>query len=134
MMIFVNLSVQSLERSREFWTALGFSFNPQFTDENATCLVIDEDHINAMLLVPEFFQTFTNRQIVDTSTSIESMIALSAESREAVDAMADAALANGGSPAGDAQDFGYMYGRSFLDPDGHHWDVTWMDLSAAPAG
>ncbi|MFT2815602.1 VOC family protein [Leifsonia sp. A12D58] len=131
-MIFVNLPVKDLDRSVEFWTALGYSFNPQFTDENATCLIIDDGHIYAMLLVHDFFKTFTPREIADTSKAVEVLIALSADSRDAVDALADKALANGGSVAGDAQDFGYMYGRSFLDPDGHQWEVNWMDLSAAP--
>ena len=132
-MIFVNLPVKDLGRSVEFWTALGYSFNPQFTDENATCLIIDDGHIYAMLLVHDFFTTFTPREIADTSKSAEVLIALSADSREAVDTLANTALANGGSVAGDSQDFGYMYGRSFLDPDGHQWEVTWMDVSQAPA-
>ena len=132
-MIFVNLPVKDLDRSVEFWTALGYSFNPQFTDENATCLIIDDGHIYAMLLVHDFFKTFTSRQIADPSTTVEALIALSADSREAVDTLADAALANGGARAGDPQDFGYMYGRSFLDPDGHHWEVNWMDITQAPA-
>ena len=132
-MIFVNLPVQDLERSVSFWTALGYSFNQQFTNEKGTCLVIDDGHIYAMLLVHDFFRSFTEREIADPATSVEALIALSAESREGVDELADKALANGGSPAGPAQDYGYMYGRSFLDPDGHHWEVTWMDLAQAPA-
>lgn len=131
-MIFVNLPVRDLETSVSFWTALGYSFNPQFTDENATCLVIDEGHIYAMLLVHDFFSTFTDRQIADTSTTVETLIALSADTREGVDELADKALAHGGSPAGATQDYGYMYGRSFLDPDGHQWEVTWMDMSQVP--
>ena len=131
-MIFVNLPVKELKRSVDFWTALGYSFNPQFTDENATCLIIDDGHIFAMLLVEDYFKTFTPRDIADTATSAEVLIALSADTRDAVDTLADAALANGGGRAAEPQDFGYMYGRSFLDPDGHQWEVTWMDLSQTP--
>ncbi|WP_022887051.1 VOC family protein [Glaciibacter superstes] len=130
-MIFVNLPVADLQRSVDFWTALGYSFNPQFTDENATSLIIEEDHIYAMLLTRDYFKTFTKKEIADSS-SAEVIIALSADSREAVDKLADTALANGGSVASDPQEFGFMYGRSFLDPDGHQWEVSWMDMSQMP--
>ncbi|RKN04081.1 VOC family protein [Streptomyces radicis] len=128
--IFVNLPVKYLERSKEFFTKLGYSFDPQFSDENARCLVIS-DNIYAMLLVEPFFKTFTHRQIADSSVSVEAILTLSADSREQVDELVDRALASGGSPAAETQDHGYMYGRSFLDPDGHHWEVMWMDMSAA---
>ena len=130
--IFVNLPVLDLKRSMDFWTALGYTFNEQFTNENAASLVIDEDHIYAMLLVPDFFKTFTKKEIADSST-VETIIALSAESRSDVDTLVDNALANGGSTAEEPQDYGYMYSRSFLDPDGHQWEVVYMDLSQAPA-
>ncbi len=128
--IFVNLPVNDLEKSKEFFTRLGYSFNPQFSDENAACLVIS-DEIFAMLLVEPFFKSFTKKEIADSRTSTEVMIALSAESREQVDDLTDKALAAGGQPAGDPQDHGFMYGRSFYDLDDHHWEVVWMDPAAA---
>ncbi|WP_181767482.1 VOC family protein [Streptomyces albidus (ex Kaewkla and Franco 2022)] len=128
--IFVNLPVNDLEKSKEFFTRLGYSFNPQFSDVNAACLVIS-DEIFAMLLVEPFFKSFTKKEIADSRTSTEVMIALSAESREQVDDLTDKALAAGGQPAGDPQDHGFMYGRSFYDLDDHHWEVVWMDPAAA---
>ncbi|HEY0015085.1 MAG TPA: VOC family protein [Longimicrobium sp.] len=124
--IFVNLAVKDLDRSVDFFTKLGFRFNAQFTDESATCMVIS-DHAYVMLLVHDRFKDFTKKQIVDSTTHTEVLVALSAESREAVDAMVNAALAAGGSPANDPQDHGFMYGWSFQDPDGHIWEVMWMD-------
>lgn len=130
--IFVNLPVKDLQRSIDFFTALGYSFNPQFTDENAACLVIDEDHVYAMLLTHDSFRRFTKKEVADTSTSTEAIIALSAESRDAVDALVDKALASGGSASNEPDDEGFMYGRSFQDPDGHLWEVFYMDMSAVP--
>ncbi|MCF6522699.1 VOC family protein [Streptomyces sp. JJ36] len=132
-MIFVNLPVQDLERTRAFFTALGFTFNPQFSDENALGMVIDEDNgIHAMLLLEPFFKTFTpkGKEIADATRTTETIIALSAESRAEVDDLAERALANGGSPANEPMDEGFMYGRSFQDPDGHVWEVVWMDPAA----
>ncbi|GAA1353882.1 VOC family protein [Streptomyces beijiangensis] len=128
-MIFVNLPVKDLEVSKAFFTKLGYSVNAQFTDENASSIVIS-DTIFVMLLKESFFQTFTKRTIADTATTVESLTCLSAESRDAVDELVDTALASGGSPAQETMDHGFMYGRSFLDPDGHHWEVVWMDPSA----
>lgn len=130
--IFVNLPVKDLERSMDFFTALGYSFNKQFTDENAACLVIDEDHVYAMLLTHDAFRRFTKKEVADTSTSTEAIIALSAESRDAVDALVDKALASGGSASNEPDDEDFMYGRSFQDPDGHLWEVFYMDRSADP--
>jgi predicted lactoylglutathione lyase len=124
--IFVNLAVRDLARTVDFFTKLGFSFNQQFTDETATCMIVS-DHAFVMLLVHDRFQDFTKKQIVDSTTQTEVLVGLSAESREAVDAMVHTALANGGSPAYDPQDHGFMYGSSFQDPDGHIWEVFWMD-------
>ncbi|MDQ1010907.1 putative lactoylglutathione lyase [Streptomyces sp. V4I23] len=129
-MIFVNLPVNDLETSKAFWSKLGYSFNPQFTDENAACLVIS-DTIYAMLLTKPRFKDFTKKEIADAAGSTEVILALSAESREKVDEFVDAALAAGGSPANDPQDYGFMYGRSFQDPDHHQWEVIWMDEEAA---
>jgi predicted lactoylglutathione lyase len=128
--IFVNLPVKDLKRSIDFFTTLGYSFNPEFTDENAGCLVIEEDHIYAMLLTHESFKRFTKKEIVDTTASSEAIFALSAESRDAVDGLVDKALASGGSASNEPDDEGNMYGRSFQDPDGHLWEVFHMDMSA----
>lgn len=128
-MIFVNLPVKDLETSKAFWSKLGYSFNPQFTDESAACLVFSES-IFAMLLTEERFKDFTKKEIADAATSTEAIIALSADSREKVDELVDAALAAGGSPSNDTQDYGFMYGRSFQDPDNHLWEVTWLDVEA----
>jgi len=130
--IFVNLPVKDLQRSVDFFTALGFSFDPRFTDENATCLIIDEDHIYAMLLTHDFFKNFTKKQIADATSSTEAILALSTDSREAVDDLVDKALASGGSAANEPDDQGFMYSRSFQDPDGHIWEVLSMDMSAVP--
>jgi len=126
--IFVNLPVKNLDKSKAFFQALGYSFNPQFSDENAGCLVISED-IYAMLLTEPFFKTFTKKEIADASRSTEAMVALSADSRQAVDELADKALAAGGTQVNDPQDYGFMYSRSFYDLDGHHWEFVYMDPS-----
>jgi predicted lactoylglutathione lyase len=124
--IFVNLPVKDLKRSVEFFTKLGYTFNPQFTDENATCMIIAED-IFAMLLVEKFFKTFTTKSIADAKTSTEAIVALSCESRAAVNRIADAALAAGAKQLREPQDHGFMYQRSFEDLDGHIWEHLWMD-------
>ncbi|HXV95958.1 MAG TPA: VOC family protein, partial [Gaiellaceae bacterium] len=124
--LFVNIAVTDLERAVVFFTGLGFEFDPRFTDETATCMLIGEDAY-AMLLVRERFQDFTQKEIADPAEQTEAILALSAESREEVDALADKALATGGSPANEPMELGFMYGRSFQDPDGHQWEVFWMD-------
>lgn len=131
--IFVNLPVKDLARTREFFSRLGYSFDSQFSNEKAACLVISED-IFVMLLTEPFFQSFTKKGIADAGTSTEVMIALSADSREAVDELADKALSAGGRSAGEPQDHGFMYARSFYDPDEHHWEVVWMDPAATGQG
>jgi predicted lactoylglutathione lyase len=128
-MIFVNLPVNDLEASKKFFTELGYSLNPQFSDENAASVVIS-DTIVAMLLTKPFYSTFTKKEIADSTKTSEVLIALSAESREKVDELVDRALALGGTPSGETQDHGFMYGRSFDDLDGHTWEVVWMDPSA----
>lgn len=127
--IFVNLPVKDLNKSVTFFTKLGFSFNAQFTDENATCMVISED-IFVMLLVEPFFKNFTKKEIADARKTTESIICLSAESREEVDEMVSRALAAGGTAPNEKQDQGYMYGHGFEDIDGHLWEVMWMDPAA----
>ena len=130
-MIFVNLPVKDLQRSTEFYTALGYGTNPQFSDENATNVVIS-DTIYLMLLVEPYFKTFTDRQVIDATTSIQTILALSAESRDEVDALVDRALAAGGTAPRGPQDEGFMYQRSFTDPDGHLFEILWMDPNAQP--
>jgi predicted lactoylglutathione lyase len=130
--IFVNLPVKDLSRSVEFFTKLGYSFNPQFTDETATCMNVGDDAY-VMLLTKSKFGEFTKKPIVDASNQTEVLLAISASSREGVDELADAALASGGSEANDPVDHGFMYSRSFHDPDGHVWEVMWMDEAAAEA-
>jgi uncharacterized protein len=127
--IFLNLPVRDLKRSIEFFTRLGFSFNPQFTDENATCMIVSEEAF-VMLLVEARFKDFTKKQICDTRTQTEGIFAVSAASRDEVDSLVKAALAAGGTPASDPVDHGFMYGWSFHDLDGHHWEVIYMDPSA----
>ena len=128
-MMFVNLPVKDLRKSVDFFTQLGFEFNPRFTDENATCMVVSEQAF-VMLLVEDFFKTFTDKEIADPVTTTEAIFALSAETRQEVDELVDKAVAAGGRPAGAVQDEDFMYGRSFQDLDGHLWELIWMDPSA----
>jgi predicted lactoylglutathione lyase len=127
--IFVNLAVRDLKRSMEFFSKLGFEFNQQFTDEKAACMVISEEAY-VMLLTGPFFKTFTKKEICGTSTHTEGLFALSCSSRAEVDELVKKAIAAGGSHAMDPQDHGFMYGWSFYDVDGHHWEVMWMDPKA----
>lgn len=124
--IFVNLPVKDLDRAVGFFAKLGFPHNPQFTDETAACIVISEE-IYAMLLTEPKFGEFTSKQIADASRTTEVLLALSADSREEADRLAEAAIAAGGREARPADDHGFMYGRSFEDPDGHIWEVFWMN-------
>lgn len=127
--IFVNLPVKDLNKSIDFFTKLGFEFDPQFTDENATCMIVNE-HAYVMLLVQDFFKTFTKKDISDATTQTEAILALSADSRQAVNDLVNNALGAGGSPANEPMDQGPMYGWSFQDLDGHLWEVMYMDPSA----
>ena len=124
--IFVNLPVKDLNKSMTFFKALGFSFNAQFTDETAACMVISDD-IYAMLLTHDKFKQFTPKAIADTSKTSEVLTCLSAESKDAVNKMADAALKAGGQRLREPQDYGFMYERSFQDLDGHIWEIMWLD-------
>lgn len=124
--LFVNIPVRDLQKSMEFFKKLGFSFNPQFTDEKAACMIVSGDAY-FMLLTEPFFKSFTKREVADTSRSTESMFALSCESRAEVDDIVRKAIDAGGSHAMDPMDQGFMYGWSFYDLDGHHWEVLWMD-------
>lgn len=132
-LIFVNLPVADLGRATAFFGALGFAFDERFTDESAACMVISHQAY-VMLLQHEKFAGFTPKPVADATAVTEAILAVSAESREEVDRLADAALAAGGTPATDAVDHGFMYYRSFHDPDGHMWEVTWMEPAAVETG
>lgn len=127
--IFVNLPVKDLSRSKEFFRKLGFTFNAQFTNGEAACMVISDD-IYAMLLRHEKFKDFTHKDIADATRTTEVLTALSLESRAKVDEMVNAAIEAGGTEARPAEDHGFMYGRSFNDLDGHIWEPFYMDPSA----
>ena len=124
--IFVNLPVKDLGKTKTFFAALGYTFNPQFTDDNAACMVIS-DTIFAMLLVEPFFKGFIDKELVDATKSTEVLIALSADSRADVDALVNKAVAAGGTEPRGAQDHGFMYTRTFNDLDGHIWEIVWMN-------
>jgi predicted lactoylglutathione lyase len=130
--IFVNLPVKDLDRSVAFFTALGFKFNPQFTDKNATCMIVSEEAF-VMLLVEPFFKTFTPKPISDAHQSTEVLVCLSCESRGEVDDMVAKAVAAGGTTPNEANDHGFMYQHGFQDLDGHLWELAWMDMAAMPA-
>ena len=132
-MLFVNIPVADLERSKAFFAELGFSFDPAMTDENAACMPVGE-HAFVMLLSREKFAEFSKLPIADPTTHALALYCFSASSRDEVDAVGAAALAAGGSEADGAEDYGFMYSRSFFDLDGHGWQVMWMDPAAAEQG
>jgi len=127
--LFVNLSVRELTKSMEFFSKIGFEFDRRFTDDKAACMVVSGEAY-VMLLFEPFFKTFTKREICDTATHTEGLFALSCASRGEVDEMVKKAIAAGGTHAAPPQDHGFMYGWSFYDLDGHHWEVLWMDPKA----
>ncbi|MBI4310829.1 MAG: VOC family protein [Chloroflexi bacterium] len=130
--IFVNLPVRDLKKSMAFFTRLGFTFNPVFTDDNAACMVVSED-IYAMLLTERFFKGFIpGKQVCDARTSAEAILALALDSRVDVDQMIRKAVAAGGAEYREAQDHGWMYERAFQDPDGHIWEMLYADMTAIP--
>ncbi|WP_288130709.1 VOC family protein [Microbulbifer sp.] len=129
-MMFVNLPVADLGKSIEFFSQLGFEFNPQFTDDTATCMVVGESNF-VMLLTREKFSSFTpGLEISNTRESAEVLVCLSAVSREEVDALLDKAIKAGGTSFREPEDYGFMYGRAFRDLDGHIWEFMWMDPAA----
>ena len=128
--IFVNLPVKDLNKSKEFFAALGYSFNPQFSNDSGACMVIAEDSIYAMLLTEEFFATFIDKKISNAHEVTEALICLSCESREEVDSIVKKALAAGGKTPRAPQDHGFMYAHGFEDLDGHIWELVYM--SGAP--
>lgn len=132
-MIFVNLPVADLGRSMAFYAALGFANDPNFTNEKAGCMRLS-DEIMVMLLTHEFWKTFTTKAIPDAKETAQVLLAISREDRDAVDAIVEKAAGAGGrADCNPKQDYGWMYGRSFEDPDGHIWEPNWMDLEAALA-
>ena len=132
-MLFVNMPVADVERSKAFFSGLGFSYNPKFTDDTAACMLVGE-HAFVMLLAREKFAEFAKHPIADARTHTLALYAFSVGSREEVDAVSAAALAAGGTEADEAEDYGYMYSRSFFDLDGHGWQVMWMDPAAVEQG
>jgi predicted lactoylglutathione lyase len=132
-MLFVSIPVADVERSKAFFAALGFSYNPNFTDETAACMLIGEQ-ASVMLLSREKFAQFSKLPIADPTTHALALYSISASSRDEVDALAAAALAAGGTEAEEPEDYGFMYARSFFDLDGHGWQVMWMDPAAAEQG
>ena len=124
--IYVNLPVRDLERSKTFFAALGYSFNPQFTDEKAACMIVGEN-IYVMLLVEPFFKSFTPKALCDATRSTEVLIALSQDSREKVDRMVAKAVAAGGKTPNPSKDYDFMYQHGFEDLDGHMWELAYME-------
>ncbi|WP_347216089.1 VOC family protein [Chryseobacterium sp.] len=130
--IYVNLPVKDVQKTRAFWTTLGFSINEQFSDEKAVCVVMKEDHIYTMFLKEEFFQTFTNRPFAKGDTT-QVLLAIGVESREEVDHMVRTAIENGGSKYSEPMDHGWMYQSAFADLNGHQWEVMYADASQIPS-
>lgn len=128
--IFVNLPVSDLQRSVAFFEHLGFRFDPEFTDDNATCMIVDEN-IFVMLLTEKFFATFTSKPLADARATTEVLVCLSCASRDEVDRIAEQAVAAGGREPREPQDHGFMYGRGFEDLDGHIWELMHMQSDAA---
>jgi predicted lactoylglutathione lyase len=131
--IFVNLPVKSLDKSVEFFTSLGFTFNPNFTDETATCMIVSDD-IFVMLLTREKFKTFTPKTVCDATQATEVLVCLSLDGREEVDGMVRKAVAAGGTTYNEPQDHGFMYQHGFQDLDGHLWELVHMAPAAADQG
>lgn len=124
--IFINLPVKDLNRSMEFYSKLGYTFNPQFTDEKAACMLVGEN-IFCMLVVESYFSTFTEKEIIDAHKQVETLIALSAEDRAEVDDHISKVAEAGGKVLDKTQDYGWMYYRAYQDLDGHHWEIVYMD-------
>ncbi len=129
--IFINLPVKDIKKVRRFWTALGFGFNEQFSDDKAVCLVLNDGNIYAMLISYEYFATFTNRPIADGLTT-QVLLAIDVGSRDRVDKIVKAALENGATRYLEPSDFGWMYYDRFVDPDGHQWEVMYADKTLNP--
>ncbi|AXA84895.1 glyoxalase [Lysobacter oculi] len=130
--LYINLPVTDLARTRAFYGALGFEIDPRFSDDNAIAVKLGEGQV-AMLLRREFFTTFTDRPIIDPRAGVQCLLAIQLDSREAVDAIVEAAVAQGSDEPHGPEDYGFMYQRAFNDPDGHGWGPFWMDPAGPPA-
>lgn len=130
--IYVNLPVKGVQKTREFWTKLGFSINEQFSDIKAICVIMKQDHIYTMFLKEEFFKTFTDRPVANGETT-QTLLAIGVNSRKEVDEMVNTASENGGSKYSEPRDHGWMYQSAFADPDGHQWEIMFSDMSQLPA-
>ncbi|CAH0272643.1 VOC family protein [Chryseobacterium sp. WG14] len=130
--IYVNLPVKDIQKTREFWTTLGFEINEQFSDDKAVCIVMKDDNIYVMFLKEDYFQTFTNKPVAKENTS-QVLVAIGLNSREEVDKVVNTALQNGCTQHEEPQDYGWMYQNSFWDLDGHGWNITYADISQMPA-
>ena len=128
--LFVNIAVNDLKQSMSFFSKLGFEFNPKYTDDKAACMVLSSEAF-VMLLTAPFFRTFAKRELCDTFKQTEALFAFSCDDKAEVDLIVEKAVAAGGKHAGEKQDHGFMYVRSFYDLDGHHWEVMWMDPKSA---
>ena len=131
--IFINLPVKDLDRSKAFFSALGYNFNPQFTDEKAACMVVSE-HIYVMMLVESYFKTFTKKEVGNAHLATQVLLALDAASRDEVQQTITKATELGGSIYAKPQDHGWMYQHSFADLDGHQWEIIYMDATKLPNG
>ena len=129
--LFINLPIADIARTRAFYTALGFEINENFSDDNAVAVVLGDKQF-AMLLKREFFQTFTKLELADPTKSVQSLVAIQFDDKKEVDAIVEAALANGGGEPHPPEDMGFMYQRAFSDPDGHGWGPFWMDPAGIP--
>ncbi|HCA09244.1 MULTISPECIES: VOC family protein [Chryseobacterium] len=129
--IYVNLPVKDVQKTKAFWTQLGFEINEQFSDDKATCVVIKEDSIYVMFLTEEYFMTFSERPVPKGDTT-QVLVAIGLNSREEVDQVVNTALQNGASQHEEPQDYGWMYQNSFWDLDGHGWNITFADMSQMP--
>lgn len=129
---YVNLPVKDVQRTRAFWSKLGFTINEQFSDDKAVCVIIKEEHIYAMFLDQDYFQTFSGKPVPQGDTS-EVLLAMGLDSREEVDRIVNTALENGATQHEEPQDYGWMYQNSFWDLDGHGWNMTFADLSQIPS-
>lgn len=130
--IYVNFPVKDVQKTREFWTKLGFSINEQFSDDKAACVMINEGSIYIMFLVEEYFRTFIDRPVAPANTT-QVLVSIGLSSREEVDRVVNTALENGAYQHEEPEDYGWMYQNSFWDPDGHGWNITFADLSQMPA-
>ena len=124
--IFINLPIENLDKTVEFFTKLGFTFNMQFTNENATCMIVEEN-IFVMLLVEEYFKTFTKKELINRKSQVGQLLSLNMESRQAVDTFVNIALSSGATQASEPIDHGFMYQNSFDDINGYTWEIFWMD-------